>query len=149
MDLAIARQLGARPVEGDRRVEEFIAGAFDKAAAMHEHAVVTRHLAQGFIGRPARAPGTLSDNGQLFGSGALVGDRTPHESEDFGQDQHIRRVGLDRAQCQRARLFQVGGFVAAGIHLKRRDLHIRMVTQLNIPVLRSTPALASTEKSAS
>ena len=119
VDLAVARQLGPLPVEGDRGVVEVIAGAFEEAAPVDEDAVFPGHRPEGFVGLAA----AFAIARQLLRLGAAVLQGTADHRESLRQGHHIRAVGRDRGIDQAPRLVQIASLVVASIHLNRRNFH--------------------------
>ena len=117
--LAVARDLLAGRVEHDRGVEQLLAAILDDAAAMHEDPVPPCQAAHQFIGRAA----CRTRRGQHLGCRAPAVAPAAQVGPGLRQRNQPRPVGLDGSADQRLGAGQVGGLVAALVHLDDADAH--------------------------
>ena len=119
MDLAVARDLGARGVEHHRGVEQLVRSKLDDAAAMHGHPLAG-DLPHELIGRAALAAGLR----QQLGRPLPCLPPTTQIGPGFRQAHHIGPIRRQRRLDQPARLIDVPGLVAALVHLNDTDAHL-------------------------
>ena len=118
VDLSVAGDLGAGPVEHDRGVEQGVRPAFDDAAAMHRHTLAS-HRAHELVSLAAGA----TRLGQQLRRTLPRLTPTTQIGPGLRQADHIGPVRRQGRLDQAARLIDVAPLVASLVHLHDADPH--------------------------